>query len=357
MLIACVIALTGIVLVLKAWEVGPFESSVVSTDNAYVRGQVTLISPQVSGYVTEVLVKDYEHVQQGQALVRIDRRSYAAAHAQAQAQLASAKAELANADQTQAQNHANLKSRQAALAAAQAEAERAEAEYRRIAALAKIGSVSLNERDRVRAAAKLALASLDQANADIAISQETIKFTEVNRGALEAAVQMAEAQLQQAEIDLENTTVYAPSSGQASEIAARPGQLVSAGTQLLYVVPETMWVIANFKETQTANIAIGQAASFTVDALDGTELHGTVEEIAPATGSEFAMLKADNATGNFTKVVQRAGEDPHHPRPTTGTAPAPGDVGDCPHRYRAARTSAVRRHLPRGGNFPTHPMA
>lgn len=349
-LIACVIALTGIVLVLKAWEVGPFESSVVSTDNAYVRGQVTLISPQVSGYVTEVLVKDYEHVQQGQALVRIDRRSYAAAHAQAQ--LASAKAELANADQTQAQNHANLKSRQAALAAAQAEAERAEAEYRRIAALAKIGSVSLNERDRVRAAAKLALASLDQANADIAISQETIKFTEVNRGALEAAVQMAEAQLQQAEIDLENTTVYAPSSGQASEIAARPGQLVSAGTQLLYVVPETMWVIANFKETQTANIAIGQAASFTVDALDGAELHGTVEEIAPATGSEFAMLKADNATGNFTKVVQRL---PVKIRITPGQPQA--------QRLRPGMSviahidTAPHAPLPRGGNFPTHPMA
>lgn len=304
-LIAVVIALIGIVLVLRAWNVGPFQSADISTDNAYVRGQVTVLAPQVNGYVTEVLVKDYEHVKAGQPLVKIDTRSYAAALAQAQAQLASARAQLANSAQTQSQNHASLKAKQATLAAAQAEAARAQAELQRVDELAGRGSVSLNERDKVRAAARLAASNVDKAQADIAMGQEAIKATTVNRDALEAAVQMAQAQVQQAQINLDNTTIVAPSDGQVSDISVRQGQYVSAGSQLLYVVPPALWVMANFKETQTAHVQIGQPAFFTVDGLEGAKLTGKVLEIAPATGSEFAVLKGDNATGNFTKVVQR----------------------------------------------------
>ena len=304
-IIATVIGIVGIVLVLRAWNIGPFHTSDISTDNAYVRGQVTVLAPQVNGYVTEVLVKDYEHVTAGQALVKIDHRSYEAALAQAQAQLASAKAQLANSAQSQSQNHATLQAKHAALTAAQAESERAQAELQRIQKLTSLGAVALNDRDRVHATAQQAKANTDKAQADIAITQEAVKATEVNRGALEAAVQMAEAQVRQAEINVENTTVRAPADGQVSEASVRQGQYVSAGSQLLYVVPQSMWVIANFKETQTASVRIGQSAHFTVDALNGAELTGQVLEIAPATGSEFAVLKGDNATGNFTKVVQR----------------------------------------------------
>ena len=304
-IIATVIGIAGIVLVLRAWDIGPFHTSDISTDNAYVRGQVTVLAPQVNGYVTEVLIKDYEHVKAGQALVKIDSRSYEAALAQAQAQLASAKAQLANSAQSQSQNHATLQAKQAALTAAQAESERAQAELQRIQKLADLGAVALNDRDRVHATAQQAKANTDKAQADIAITQEAVKATTVNRGALEAAVQMAEAQVRQAEINVENTIVRAPADGQVSEASVRQGQYVSAGSQLLYVVPQSMWVIANFKETQTASMRIGQAAHFTVDALNGAELTGQVLEIAPATGSEFTVLKGDNATGNFTKVVQR----------------------------------------------------
>lgn len=304
-LLMLAVALAGMLLVLRAWSLGPFHSSTVSTDNAYVRGQVTILAPQVSGYVTEVLVQDYERVTAGQALVRIDARTYEAAKAQAQAQLANAQAQLANASQTQAQNRAGLGASRASLAAVQAESERAQAELRRVEDLASRGSVSLNERDRVRATAKLAATNVAKAQADIAINEEKIKATTVNRGALEAAVQMAEAQLRQAQINLDNTTVHAPSDGQASEVTVRKGQYVTAGSQLLYVVPPQLWVVANFKETQTAHVQVGQAARFTVDGLEGAELRGHVVEIAPATGSEFSVLKADNATGNFTKVVQR----------------------------------------------------
>ncbi|WP_370682403.1 HlyD family secretion protein [Comamonas sp. GB3 AK4-5] len=303
--IAVVIGLTGIVLVLRAWNVGLFQTTDISTDNAYVRGQVTVLAPQVNGYVTEVLVQDYEQVKAGQPLVKIDRRSYEAALAQAQAQLANAQAQLANSAQTQSQNHAGLAAKQAQLAATRAEAERAQAELRRVEDLAARGSVSLNERDKVRATARLATTNVDKARADIAIGQETIKATTVNRRALEAAVQMAQAQVQQAQINLDNTTVHAPSDGQASEVTVRKGQYVAAGSQLLYVVPPQLWVVANFKETQTAQVRPGQPARFTVDGLEGAQLTGKVLEIAPATGSEFTVLKADNATGNFTKVVQR----------------------------------------------------
>lgn len=304
-LIAAAIAVVGVTLVLRAWNIGPFQTADISTDNAYVRGQVTVLAPQVNGYVTEVLVQDYAHVQAGQPLVTIDARSYEAALAQAQAQLASAQAQLANASQTQAQNQAALKAKHASLGAAQAEAQRAQAELQRLNTLAAQGAVSLNDRDKAHATAKLAQSNTDKAQADIAIGQETIKATDVNRGALEAAVQMAQAQVRQAQINLDNTTIRAPSDGQVSEVSVRLGQYVSAGSQLLFVVPPQQWVIANFKETQTAQVRIGQPATLSVDALDGAQLNGKVVEIAPATGSEFSVLKGDNATGNFTKVVQR----------------------------------------------------
>lgn len=304
-LVMAVVALAGILLVLRAWNQWPFNSSVVSTDNAYVRGAVTVLAPQVNGYVTEVLVRDYEQVQAGQPLVRIDRRTYEASLAQAEAQLANARAQLANADQTQAQNRATLSASRAGLAAVQAEAERSQAELRRVQELAERGSVSLNERDKVRATARLASTNVAKAQADIEINQEKIKATTVGRESLKAQVQMAEAQLRQAQINLDNTVVYAPSSGQVSEVSVRKGQYVAAGTQLMYVVPPPFWVMANFKETQTAHVQIGQAVSFSVDALGGARLRGHVLEIAPATGSEFSVLKPDNATGNFTKVVQR----------------------------------------------------
>ena len=304
-LVMLVVALAGVLLVLRAWNLFPFAGTVVSTDNAYVRGAVTVLAPQVSGYVTEVLVQDYENVKAGQPLVRIDARTYEAAQAQAQAQLANARAQLANADQTQAQNRATLGASRAGLAAAQAESDRAAAELQRVQALSERGSVSLNERDKVRATARLASTNVAKAQADIEINAQKIKATTVNRASLEAQVQMAEAQLRQAQINLDNTVVHAPGDGQVSEVGVRRGQYVTAGSQLMYVVPHTLWVVANFKETQTAQVRIGQAVRFSVDALGGAHLTGRVLEIAPATGSEFSVLKADNATGNFTKVVQR----------------------------------------------------
>ncbi|MEO7941427.1 MAG: HlyD family secretion protein [Burkholderiaceae bacterium] len=299
------VAIAGILMILWAWRLGPFATAMMRTDNAYVRGQITVLAPQVSGYVGEVLVHDFERVKAGQTLVRIDDRIYQQKVNAAQAQLDSAKAQLANASQTQAQNQANLGSRNASLMASEAEARRAQADLQRANDLAARGSVSLRERDQARATAELATANVRKARADITIGEQTIKSTTVSRAGLEAQVQAAEAQLGLAKIDLANTVVRAPRDGQLGEASVRLGQYVTAGSQLLFLVPKSLWVVANFKETQTAHMKIGQPAHFKVDALDGARLSGYIDEIAPATGSEFSVLRADNATGNFTKVVQR----------------------------------------------------
>ncbi|WP_414710303.1 HlyD family secretion protein, partial [Roseateles sp.] len=300
-----VVALVGVTLVMRAWELGPFDSNNETTDNAYLRGAVTVLSPQVNGYVVEVLVKDFEQVKAGQPLVRIDDRLYAAAVAQAEAQRASAGSQFDNFDQTQAQNQATLAASRATLASAEGELARSSAELTRVEDLAGRGSVSLNERDRVRASNRLATANVDKARADIRIGEERIKATTVSRGGLNAQVQAAEAQLATARINLSNTVIRAPADGQVSEVSVRLGQYVSAGSQLLFLVPRQLWLVANFKETQTGRMQVGQPASFRADALKGVRFSGRVQQLAPATGSEFAVLKADNATGNFTKVVQR----------------------------------------------------
>jgi multidrug resistance efflux pump len=303
--IMVVVAAVGIALIMWAWHLGPFDSTRVSTDDAYVRGAITVLSPQVNGYVTEVLVKDYQYVKAGQELLRIDDRIYRERVRAAEAQVANATAQLNNAEQTQAQNTASVGSARANLVATQAEAARARAEQARVDELAERGSVSLSERDRVRTAAHLAAANVLKAQADIEIAQQRVKGTTVSRAGLEAQVSMAQAQVELAKIDLANTVIKAPRDGQVSEATVRRGQYVTAGSQLLFLVPDAIWVVANFKEGQTWRMRVGQPASFEVDAFEGAALTGHVEQIAPATGSEFSVLRPDNASGNFTKVVQR----------------------------------------------------
>ena len=303
--IMIVIALLGIALILRAWSLWPFDSTRVSTDNAYVRGQITVLAPQVNGYVTEVLVKDFQHVKQGDPLVRVDNRIYKEKVAQAQADLDSAKAALANSDQAQAQNRAQIGAAQANLVAGQSELARSRTELKRYEALAAQQLVALSDRDKLRTGAQSAQAAVLQSQAQIRIAEETLTSTQVARKSLEARVETAQAQLELARIDLANTVIHAPRDGQISEASVRLGQYVTAGSQLLFLVPDTLWVVANFKEGQTWKMRIGQPASFKVDAFDGEKLRGHIEQIAPATGSEFSVLRPDNASGNFTKVVQR----------------------------------------------------
>lgn len=299
--------LAGALLALYAWDLPPFARTVQVTDNAYVRGQTTVIAPQVSGYVTQVLVQDYQRVTAGQPLLKVDDRIYRQRVEQARANLAAQKASLANSQQSQRSSEATVGGQEAAVASAQAQLVRAQADMRRVNELTAQGSLSLRERDQTLAALRQAEAAVRQAQAQRSVASEQVRTVTVGRGGLQAAVASAEAALRLAEIDLANTVIRAPQPGQISELGVRLGQYVTAGTQLTFLVPERVWVVANFKEAQTARIAPGQTARLAVDALGGTELNGHVEGLAPAAGSEFSVIRPDNATGNFVKVPQRIG--------------------------------------------------
>lgn len=304
-LVAVVMGIAGATLVLYAWRLPPFTSSVEITDNAYVRGQVTLISPQLSGYIAEVAVQDFQRVKAGQMLVRIDDRIYEQKLQQAKATLAAQKAALANSEQARRSNEAKIKSSEAQVDSAKAALKAAEANWERIEPLLSGGVTTQKDADQARAALDQAKAALHQAEAALEVARQDLAATQVNRSSLEAAVQGAEAAVRLAEIDLQNTRIVAPQDGRLGEVGARVGQYVSAGTQLLAVVPEKIWVVANFKETQLAHMKVGQPVTLNVDALEHARLSGHIERFSPAAGSEFSVLKADNATGNFTKVAQR----------------------------------------------------
>ena len=299
------IGLVAIGLVLYAWKLPPFQSAVVRTDNAYVRGQTTVISPQVTGYVTRVYVQDFEDVAAGKPLVQIDPRIYQQKVEQAHAQVMAAESNLHNNQQSLTSSQSTVLARNASIANAEAMLKKAQADMVRVQELVGLGSLSPREGDQARAALQQAQAAVAEARAQKAVAEQGVKSTHVGKQGLQAAVAQAEAQAQLAQIDLDNTTIKAPQNGRLSEIGVKPGQLVNAGTQLMYLVPSHVWVVANFKETQTANIRVGQNAKVRVDALGGAELTGKVERIAPAAGSEFSVIRPDNATGNFVKVAQR----------------------------------------------------
>ena len=297
--------LTAILAILYAWQLPPFGGRYEQTDNAYVKGQTTVISPQVSGYVSDVPVQDFENVEAGQVLVRIEDRIYSAKVAQARANVLTQSANFDNSTQAQRSKEANELAQDAAIASAQAQLVKVRADTQRTEALIAHGWVTKRDRDTQVAALRAAEAQLREANAAREIGRQDVRSVIVGRSGLSANVEAAQAQVQLAQVDLDHTVIRAPLAGQLSEIGVRRGQYVTAGTQLMFLVPRTFWVTANFKEAQTHKMKVGQTASFTVDALGGARLKGHVENMAPAAGSEFAVLKPDNATGNFVKVAQR----------------------------------------------------
>ncbi len=299
------IAIVGVLIVLYAWQLPPFSSAVETTENALVRGQVTIIGPQLSGYVYEVPVQDFQFVKAGDLLVRLDDRIYKQRLDQALAQLAVQKASLANVVQQRNSAEATIKLRQAALVDSQAQARKSTADLRRNEELISDGSVSKRELDVTRAANAQTIAAVAQAQANLEIARQDLQTVIVNRGSLEAAVASADAAVELARIDLSNTRIIAPRDGQLGQIGVRLGAYVNSGAQLMALVPPQLWVIANMKETQMDNVQVGQPVTFTVDALNHRKFHGTVQHISPATGSEFSLLQADNATGNFVKIAQR----------------------------------------------------
>lgn len=304
-LTAAALVVAAIIFILYAWQFPPFGGRYEQTDNAYVRGQTTIISPQVAGYVSEVPAQDFQQVKAGDVLVRIEDSIYSAKVAQARANVLSQIASFDNSTQAQRSREANELAEDAAIANAQAQLTKAQADTRRVEALIGNGWVTTRDRDQQIAALRAAEAQLRQARAAREIGRQDVRTVVVGRAGLSANVEAAKAQVRLAEVDLDHTVIRAPQDGQLSEIGVRRGQYVTSGTQLMFLVPKTLWVTANFKEAQTRNMRVGQPASFTVDALGKARLQGHVESLAPAAGSEFAVLRSDNSTGNFVKVAQR----------------------------------------------------
>jgi len=300
-----VVGLIGVLMVLYAWRLPPFTSTVQTTDNAFVRGQVTVISPRVEGYVVQVPVKDFAVVEAGELLVQLDDRIYRQRLQQAQANLSAQEAALANSLQQRRSAEANVGVTEAQIASARATLFRAQADQRRFETLFAQGWASQQQIEQYRAATRQAEAAVEQMQASRTAAQQNVTSAVVNRRSLEAAVQNARAAIQLAEIELDNTHIRAPRAGELGEVGVRVGQYATPGTQLMSLVPQQVWVTANFKETQMARVAPGQPAVLRVDALDGARLRGRVERISPAAGSEFSVIRPDNATGNFTKVAQR----------------------------------------------------
>lgn len=299
------IALIGVLIVLYAWQLPPFGSPIESTENAQVHGQTTVIGPQLSGYVHEVLVQDFQFVKAGDLLVRIDDRIYRQRLDQALAQLAVEKASLANNLQQRRSAEATIAQREAELQNSVAQGRKSAADLRRSKALVTDGSISKSELDVALAADAQATAAVAEAKAAVQIAKEDLQTVIVNRGSLEASVANAEAAIELARIDLDNTRIVAPRDGQLGQIGVRLGAYVNSGAQLMALVPKRLWIVANMKETQMADVRLGQPVSFTVDALNHQKMHGRVQRISPATGSEFSVMPADNATGNFVKISQR----------------------------------------------------
>ncbi|MDL2404508.1 HlyD family secretion protein [Rhizobium calliandrae] len=305
--IAVLAGVGGVMLVLYAWHLPPFQSSVETTDDAYVKGYVTTISPQVSGYITDVPTRDYKLVKQGDVLAKIDDRIYLQKVAQARATLDGQKAALANSQQQEQAARAGIASSQAQVDSANAALKRAQLAWDRVSALVAKGVSTTSDSEQAQATLEQAKAAVNQAKAALDVSQQNLTTIIVDRASLEAGVSGAEAAVQLAEIDLQNATIVAPRDGRVGEVGVRLGQYVTPGTQLMGLVPKDVWVIANFKETQLDGMRVGQPVTISVDALGHRELKGHIQRFSPAAGSEFAVIRPDNATGNFTKVAQRVG--------------------------------------------------
>ena len=325
-----------------SWEGGKAEQR---TDDAYVRADMTPLSTRISGTVRKVDVGDFEAVKPGQLLVQLDDEDYRAILEQAKAALAAAKAQfddnqaakriqdaqILNAEAGIAQAAAAVDAAKAGVVAVQSDVERTETERKRQEALLAAKATTHQQLEQAVADADRFSGMLASRQADLARAQATLTSSRTmleaakrQRAALDtrdelykADIQAKQAAIIVANVNLGYTKIVAPAAGAIGERHVQEGQLVAPGMQLVDLVNGDVWIQANYKETQLTNIRRGDVADIKIDTFPGVELHGKVAEIAPASGSQFALLPPDNATGNFTKVVQRIPVkivlDPGHP--------------------------------------------
>jgi membrane fusion protein, multidrug efflux system len=276
------------------------------TDDAYVRGDITPLSAKVDGYVRRIAVDDFQRVKEGDLLVEIEDDDYRARVAQAAADLLGAQAAIENLKARKAAQHAQVAEAEDAIKATQADVERTRLEAARQRTLLATTFGTRQRVEQADAEAERFAATLARNQAQLDAQRSQIAVLDTQEAQLRADVKAKQAALDLAKINLGYTRILAPVDGMVSERGVRDGQYVHAGSQVIAVVPlDNVWVLANYKETQLAHVAIGQRAEIRVDTFPGIVITAMVDSIAPASGAQFSLLPPDNATGNFTKVVER----------------------------------------------------
>ena len=277
-----------------------------STDDAYVKADSTIVSPKVSGYLAEVLVGDNEPVKAGQLLARIDDRDFKTALNQAHADVDASEAAIRNLDAQIALQQPLIEQGSADVAAAEANLKFAQEERARYDDLMKSGSGTVQRAQQTDAALREKIAQLQHGKSGLLAAERKVDVLTTERAKAVAQLDHAHAVEAQTALNLSYTRITAPVDGTVGARTLRVGQFVQAGTQLMAVVPlDAVYVVANFKETQLTHVRSGQPVEIEIDSFRGTRLKGHVDSLSPASGLEFALLPPDNATGNFTKIVQR----------------------------------------------------
>lgn len=293
-----------------------------STDNSYVQGEITRISSQLGARIDEVRVDDNQHVNKGDLLVRLEVADFELAVDRARAALATREAEYAQAQSRLTQQGSLIAAGQAQVSANQATFDRSRLDLSRAEKLRKPGFVSEAQVTTLSAESHVAGSQVDKARADLQSQRQQVNALNADLKRLDAQIANARAELAQAELNLTRCEIRAPLSGTIGQRNARNGQVVQAGAYLLSIVPdENIWVQANFKETQIGKMQPGQRAELLFDSYPDTPIEGRVDSLFAASGAQFSLLPPDNATGNFTKVVQRipvkltfAADNPLHGR-------------------------------------------
>ena len=277
-----------------------------STDDAYVKADSTIVAPRVSGYIADVLVADNQKVEAGQLLARIDDRDFRTALSQAHADVAASEAAVRNLDAQITLQQPVIEQGTADVAAAEANLQFAREEQARYDGLMKTGSGTVQRAQQTDAALREKIAQLQHGKSGLSAAQKKVDVLTTERARAVAQLDHARAVEAQAALNLSYTQISAPVDGTVGARTLRVGQFVQAGTQLMAVVPlDAVYVVANFKETQLTYVHNGQPVEIEIDGFHGARLRGHVDSLSPASGLEFALLPPDNATGNFTKIVQR----------------------------------------------------
>lgn len=276
------------------------------TDDAWVTADYTLVAPKVSGYIRDVRVRDNQQVKAGDLLATLDDRDYRVALESAEANLQLSEAKLAGIQAQREQQQAVIAQNRAAVNASQATLSYAGQNAERYRRLLQSGTATADEQQKASSAMRSATAQVEQNRAAVLAAEKQTAILLAAQKQAEAEIAAAKAAVDQAKLNLSYTRIVAPIGGMVGQRALRQGAYVSAGTRLLALVPlQQSYIIANYLETQLTDVKPGQPVEIAVDALPGHRFHGRVDSIAPATGATFSVIAADNATGNFTKVVQR----------------------------------------------------